>query len=177
MTSLFPHSPYAEDQPYARSILYLHTFRAGAMMGTFISFLTAPASLLPARRSLPVRNPNPLSRPPFTVQLLPRLLIHSSRGLIVGGIFGVAATFGRMYGRKEIEWQDRSWRLLENKGEEDTDLVSFGGTAVGAVVGVLAVRRGVNIGMGKAVLGGAGLGMAAGVPYMMVTFARGRKPA
>lgn len=23
----------------------------------------------------------------------------------------------RMWGREEIEWQDRSWRLLENKGQ------------------------------------------------------------
>lgn len=88
-------------------------------------------------------------------------------------------TWGRMSGKEEIEWQDRAWRIQENKGEVDTDWWVLGGGSVGAVGGgLLAARRGqIPVGVGKAVLGGAGLGMATGFPYMISTFARGRKPA
>lgn len=171
MTSLFPHTPYAEDQPNARAILYTHTTRAGAMMGSFLSLVTAPTSLLVSR----YRHSTPITGSAF----MTRLLTHSGRGLVIGGLFGAAATYGRMMGREEIEWQDRAWRLQENKGEEGTDMVALDAALVGAVVGGLAARRGVPVGMGagKAVIGGAGLGMATGVGYMISTFASGRKPA
>ncbi|KAF1963172.1 hypothetical protein CC80DRAFT_521992 [Byssothecium circinans] len=176
MTSLFPHPPYAEDQPYARTILYLHTFRAGAMTGSFIPIFTAPIAVYLSSRNAAPRNPNP--RTPLSVQLLQRHLVHSSRGLVAGGIFGLVATAGRMYGREEIEWKDRSWRLLQNRGQEVTDLVAFGGAGLGAVVGGMVARSRVGgIGGVRAVLGGTGVGMSFGVLYMMVTFARGRGPA
>jgi hypothetical protein len=28
---------------------------------------------------------------------------------------------GRMWGREDIEWKDRSWRLMENKGQLETE--------------------------------------------------------
>jgi hypothetical protein len=177
MTSLFPHPPYAEDQPYAHTVLYLHTARAGAMMGTFIGLLTAPTSHLVSR----YRQKTPTSTSKFLVNpsLLPRLLTHSSRGLILGALFGAGATYGRMMGRDEIEWQDRTWRLLENKGEVDTDWAALGGSGVGALMAGVAVRKGAlpGMGMSRAVLGGTGVGMATGVMYMIGTFAAGRKPA
>jgi hypothetical protein len=83
-----------------------------------------------------------------------------------------------MRGRTEIEWQDRSWRLLENKGEVDTDWWASGGAAAGAVAGILATRRGkipVGLGTGMAVLGSMGLGMNMGVGYMFYTFASGTR--
>lgn len=171
MTSLFPHPPYAEDQLYAHEILYLHVVRAAAMAGSFIPLFTAPASLLVSR----YRHSNPIS----TANLLPRLLTHSARGLVLGSVFGVVATWGRMLGRTEIEWQDRAWRLLENKGEVDTDWQASGGAAAGAVAGLLAARRGkIPVGMGTtAILGGAGIGMNVGMGYMFYTFANGRVPA
>ena len=88
-------------------------------------------------------------------------------------------TSGQMFGREEIEWQDRAWRLQENKGEEITDVFSFEAAAVGAVVAGLAARGGRLGAMspGRAAMGGAGLGTAAGVGFMISTFARGRKPA
>ena len=34
MTTLFlPHAPYAEDQPYAKTILTFHVLRSGATVG------------------------------------------------------------------------------------------------------------------------------------------------
>ena len=40
----------------------------------------------------------------------------------------------RMWGREEIEWKDRSWRLLENKGQVECDDWTYGGMAVGAAM-------------------------------------------
>ena len=84
-----------------------------------------------------------------------------------------------MRDREEIEWQDRTWRLLENKGEVRTDWVALGGSGVGALMAGEAIRRGLVVGMSgrMAVFGGAGLGMATGVGYMVSTYVRGRKPA
>ena len=172
MTSLFPHPLYAEDQPLAHSILYLHALRAATMTGSFIPLFTAPTSLLISR----YRHNTPFSSTNF----LPRLLTHSARGLLLGSVFGVVATWGRMRGRTEIEWQDRSWRLLENRGQMDTDWWAAGGATAGAVVAIAAARRGkipVGMGTGMAALGGAGVGMNVGVGYMFYTFANGRKLA
>jgi len=180
MTSLFPHPPYAEDQPSAHTILYLHTTRAGAMAGTFIALLTAPTAHLVSQYRYPKSSPTVVSTthtaPTF---LLNRVLTHSSRGLLLGALFGAAATFAHMRDREEIEWQDRTWRLLENKGEVRTDWVALGGSGVGALMAGEAIRRGLVVGMSgrMAVFGGAGLGMATGVGYMVSTYVRGRKPA
>jgi hypothetical protein len=83
-----------------------------------------------------------------------------------------------MRGREEIEWQDRSWRLLENKGEVQTDWETIVGTGAGAVAGVVAARRGiVPVSAGTAALGGAGVGLGSGVLFMIGTYVAGRKPA
>ena len=171
MTSYFPHTTYAEDQPNAHAILYLHVARAAAMSGSFLSLFSATASLLVSK----YRRPTPITMP----TLASRLLTHSGRGLLIGSVLGVAMTYGRMFGKEEIEWQDRAWRLQENKGEEDTDVVTFEAAAAGAVLAGLAASRG-RLGAISATggaVGGAGLGMASGVGYMISTYVRGRKPA
>jgi hypothetical protein len=87
-------------------------------------------------------------------------------------------TWGRMRGREDIEWKDRSWRILENNGELKTDWVTLGGAGAGAMGGLVAARRGViPASVRNAVLGGASVGMASGVPYMIASFAIGRSPA
>jgi hypothetical protein len=169
MTSLFTHTPYAEDQPNSHAILYLHVMRASAMSFTFISLFQFPISVIRARRS---------ATPIPTSTLVASTLKISGRSLIVGTLAGVAMTWGRMRGREEIEWQDRSWRILENKGEVHTDWMSLGGASAGAVVGLAAARRGRIPGtVSNAALGGAGVGMASGIPFMIGTYASGRKPA
>lgn len=161
MTSLYPHTPYAEDQPNSHAVLYLHVMRASAMSFTFLSF---PYSLISARLR--------------TQPLLPTVFLNSGRSLIFGALAGAAMTWGRMRGRSEIEWQDRSWRLLENKGEVDTDWETIGAMGGGALAGMTAARRGVvPLRVGQAALGGAGLGLGSGVLYMIATFVTGRKPA
>lgn len=170
MTSLFPHPQYAEDQPAAHAILYLHVMRASAMTFSFLSLPYTGLSLLASRlRTQPQ---------PHTSSILTRTLLNSGRGLVFGTFAGAAMTWGRMRGRDEVEWQDRSWRLLENKGEVDTDLETVGAAGVGAVAAVVASRRGgVPLGIARAGLGGAGLGLGSGVLFMVGTFAAGRKPA
>lgn len=83
-----------------------------------------------------------------------------------------------MRGREEIEWQDRSWRLLENNGEVKTDWESIAAAGGGAATGILAVRRGIlPLKIGQAALGGAGIGSSSGVLFMIATFIAGRTPA
>ncbi|KAF3008868.1 hypothetical protein E8E13_011009 [Curvularia kusanoi] len=110
--------------------------------------------------------------------VLSRLLLGSGRGLVLGAVAGAAMTWGRMRGKEEIEWQDRSWRLLENKGEVQTDWETIGATGVGAVAGAAAARRGaIPLSAGRAALGGAGLGLGSGILFMIGTYAAGRQPA
>lgn len=71
-----------------------------------------------------------------------------------------------MYGREEIEWKDRSWRLLESRGQNQTDEWSAAGMAGGSVVGVV-VGRSVGVAAWKGALGGVGAGSALGVVAMM----------
>ncbi|EUC48508.1 hypothetical protein COCMIDRAFT_33990 [Bipolaris oryzae ATCC 44560] len=169
MTSLFPHPAYAEDQPYARSILYLHVMRASAMSFSFFSLARFPAAVVGARY-----NKTPID---YNV-ILARTLKTAGRGLVLGTAAGVVMTWSRMRGLEEIEWKDRSWRILENNGEVKTDWVTLGAASGGAVAVLIAARRGrMKMPIGGAVLGGAGAGMAVGVPYMIASFVAGRKPA
>lgn len=75
------------------------------------------------------------------------------------------ALAGRMYGREEIEWKDRSWRLLENKSQNQTDEWSAAGMVGGAVVGATAGRS-VGVASWRAAMGGAGAGSVLGVVVM-----------
>lgn len=68
----------------------------------------------------------------------------------------------RMWGRERIEWQDRSWRLLENRGQLAVDDWSLGGTVLGVVGMALRRQTGDLLGW-RSVMGGAGLGNIAGV--------------
>jgi len=69
----------------------------------------------------------------------------------------------RMWGREEIEWKDRAWRLCENEGQMGVDNWSLGGMGVGAASAGLGMRA---LGW-KGVVGGAALGSIVGtVGYM-----------
>lgn len=168
MTSLFPHPQYAEDQPSAYAILYLHVLRASAMTFSFLSLPYTGISILRSR----------IQHQPVSMNtVLSRTLLNSGRGLILGAVAGVAMTWGRMRGKSPVEWQDRSWRLLENKGEVNTDWETIGATGVGALTGLGVARRGVvPLSAARATLGGAGLGLGSGVLFMVGTYIVGRKP-
>jgi len=140
-THYLPHPPYAEDQPYSHLILTTHILSRGFQTGALFGSLLGTARHLYIHRT--------------TALLLPSLLRSSGIGGAVGvGAMAVAVPV-RMRGREEIEWQDRSWRLLENRGQVECDVFS----AVGAVVGA-----GVVGGAGwRGMVGGAGLGGLLGV--------------
>ncbi|KAF1916897.1 hypothetical protein BDU57DRAFT_517291 [Ampelomyces quisqualis] len=169
MDSLFPQAAYAEDQRDSKSILYLHVMRASTMSFTFFSLFRFPFAMARAHyRKTPVDLP----------VLVARTLQSSGRAFALGSVVGALATWGRMRGKEEIEWQDRAWRILGNKGEMKTDWVTVGGVGAGAIASIVAARRGVvPISVGTAVLGGAGAGSGIGIPFMISTFATGRKPA
>ncbi|KAH7399008.1 hypothetical protein DE146DRAFT_514925 [Phaeosphaeria sp. MPI-PUGE-AT-0046c] len=169
MDSIFAQAAYAEDQTNAHSILYLHVMRASAMSFTFLSLVQFPFDAARARYQ---------QTPADLTTLLTRTFRSSGRAFVIGTAAGALATWGRMRGMAEVEWQDRAWRILNNKGEMQTDWTTAGGLGAGAVVGVAAARRGaLALSTGNAILGGAGVGSSIGIPFMISTFARGRKPA
>ncbi|KAJ9144364.1 hypothetical protein NKR19_g6460, partial [Coniochaeta hoffmannii] len=103
MSRLFPRAPYAEDQPYYHTILAFHVLSRGFVIGAGVGALAYSA-----RR---------LIRPSPSLSLLR----SSGNGALVGtGLLAVALA-GRMRGREEIEWRDRSYRLLWNRGQVEVD--------------------------------------------------------
>jgi len=64
-----------------------------------------------------------------------------------------------MWGREEIEWQDRSWRLLHNQGQVECDDWTYGGMALG-LAAVAARGRGLEL---KSVVGVVGSGSILGM--------------
>ncbi|ELR08905.1 hypothetical protein GMDG_03574, partial [Pseudogymnoascus destructans 20631-21] len=135
MSQFLPHATYAEYQRHPYAILTGHVlyrgFAAGALVGAIAPF--------------PIMMFRPLKYP------LPLVVLRSAgMGTVVGtGVLALALA-GRMYGREEIEWKDRSWRLLANKGQVEVDTWSGVGTVMGALVARGKGWRGR--------LGGAGLG-------------------
>jgi hypothetical protein len=147
MTTLFPHSSYAEDQPHSQTVLRFHCALRGLNLGAILAVPTAAASTLTwGPRALP------------TFQS--RLLLHSFRGTLGGLIFGVFAVESRMFGREDIEWKDRSWRLLNNKGQIEVDNWILIGGAIGAM---LSARRGRTVlSLSRRVVSGLGIGTVGG---------------
>ncbi|KAH6892330.1 hypothetical protein B0T10DRAFT_559919 [Thelonectria olida] len=146
MSRFFPHTPYAEDQPLAHSILTGHVIARTVTASTLIA-----GGITTARQLIP------FIRPATALAFAPRLVRSASTGTLVALGLGAFMTLGRMHGREDIEWRDRSWRLLENKGQVETDDWTVAGGVVGAAAGV-----GAGLGWRGAV-GGAGLGSVAGM--------------
>lgn len=149
MSRFFPHPAFAEDQPFPHVILTTHVltrgFTAGALVGSLIRlpgyFLSKPTSSIPA---------GPLST---------AVLRSAGVGTVVGtGLLSVVLAV-RMWDKEPIEWADRSWRLLENKGQVEVDDWSYSGALLGAAATTLSRR---NLGW-RGLLGGMGLGSLVGV--------------
>lgn len=148
MSRFFPHTPYAEDQPLSRTILTTHVIARTITASALIS-----AGITTTRQLVPAFRPKVAD-----LSLAPRLLRSASTGTLVAVGVGAAMTAGRMRGREEIEWQDRSWRLLENKGQLETDDWSFAGMAAGAAAGAAVGGLG-----WRGAVGGMGLGNVGGM--------------
>ncbi|KAB5545549.1 hypothetical protein GE09DRAFT_1243229 [Coniochaeta sp. 2T2.1] len=141
MFRLFPQPPaYAEDQPLSHTILTWHVLSRGFALGSGFGSLTYLV-----RRYILKPNPS-LS-----------LLRSSGTGSLVGTGLLTLALLGRMRGRDEIEWKDRSWRLLWNRGQREVDDFWLGGLVLGGGVVAVAARGGAETGRGKGGGGGKGV--------------------
>ncbi|OAA67634.1 hypothetical protein ISF_03810 [Cordyceps fumosorosea ARSEF 2679] len=149
MSRYFPHTPYAEDQPLAYTILTTHVAMRAVTLGTLLGIATTSA-----RTAIPaLRRPNAA---PFAARLLRSCAASIAVTLGVTGV-GLAA---RMRGRERIEWQDRSWRLLENRGQLETDDWTCAGMGGGAAAAALVM--GGRTGW-RGFVGAAGLGSVGGM--------------
>ncbi|KAM4056293.1 hypothetical protein HRG_003210 [Hirsutella rhossiliensis] len=168
MSRFFPHAPYAEDQPLARTILTTHVATRAVTTGTILGVGASEA--LRVIRSLRGGKPtSPTAAPPggstapggSSNGMLPRLLRPAATGSLVGVGLAAAALALRMRGREPVEWQDRSWRLLANRGQVETDDWTYAAMAAAAAAS-LASARGRALGL-VGVVGALGLGSVGGM--------------
>ncbi|KAJ5669212.1 hypothetical protein N7462_010282 [Penicillium macrosclerotiorum] len=161
MSYLFPTAEFAEDQPQARTILATHVLSRGFQLGSAIGLLNSGAAVLLRRRSLTA----------------PVLLRSTGTGAIIGtGIAGVGLV-ARMWGREEIEWQDRSWRLRYNSGQVAVDKWSEPFAAIGAFAVAARGASGSLMGGWRGLVGGAGVGSLAGIVGCMIVTQISPSPA
>ena len=180
MNYVFPHPPYAEDQRYAKTILVTHCLHrgvaAGALSGAAAPIVAVPFRLLrravaadsaPIHPSTSVPTPGPTrtattasaatTRPRAPLLTGGMVVRSAGTGGVVGmGLLGVAVAL-RMKGQEEYAWQDRSWRILENVGQNVTDEGGLLGAAAGA--GWAMASRG-NLGGWRGAVGRIALGNA-----------------
>ncbi|KAM3444700.1 hypothetical protein NHJ13734_001202 [Beauveria thailandica] len=165
MSRYFPHTAYAEDQPLARTILATHVATRAVTVGTLLGItLTGARTMIPALR--PRVEQQQSQRPPFAAARL----LRSCAGSILAtlGVAGVGLVV-RMWGRDDIEWRDRSWRLLESKGQLETDDWTYGGMGAATATALVMARARAGAKAGKlpaaaaAVLGWRGVVGAAGL--------------
>lgn len=149
MSRFWPHTPFAEDQPYPHAILYTHVLTRAIQAGAVVGSASGAAWAL-------LRRSRGITPPTFAATILR----STGVGAVVGtGLLAVGLPM-RMWGREEIEWKDRSWRLLENKGQVEVDDWTYGGMALGLVSAVASGRR--NLGWRGAV-GRVGMGSVVGM--------------
>jgi len=153
MSRFFPHPSYAEDQPYAKTILTTHVLTRGLTTGAVIggvlfggrAFVTrlssSSSSSSTSGTSIKTSASNSNNINSQTSPLARRLI----RGVGVStlwtmGLVGLGMV-ARMWGREGIEWKDRSWRLLENKGQLECDDWTYAGMAVGVIAASVVMIR------------------------------------
>jgi hypothetical protein len=141
MSRFWPHTPYAEDQPLALPILTTHVLTRGFQCGGVIGPIVGASRYY-------LSKPTRVSGQPLSTVILRA----TGRSSIIATALVAVALAARMRDREHIEWADRSWRLLENKGQVEVDDWSLGGAAVGALAtgvrraGFLAVTGGTAVG-------------------------------
>ncbi|KAJ1329235.1 DUF1757 domain-containing protein [Microdochium nivale] len=141
MSRLFPHPAYAEDQPYAKTVLTTHVLTRGLTTGTVIGSALFGARACTAwirPQKPPAAMPAAATAAPVTRQFLRSIGVSTAWTLSLVGV----AMVGRMWGRESIEWKDRSWRLLESKGQLEVDDWTYAGIGVGLAAWAVSLRRG-----------------------------------
>ncbi|KAL1966152.1 hypothetical protein VTN77DRAFT_4704 [Rasamsonia byssochlamydoides] len=156
MSRFFPHPPYAEDQPLHHTILATHVLHRGFQSGSVIGLLYGTSRVLVKDFHRGIKT--------ALVTGWPAIQRSVGFGSVVGTSILAVALPLRMAGLEEIEWKDRSWRLLENKGQLAVDDWSVAGILVGLGSSALLRNKQLSVPLGwKTVLGRAGLGSTIGV--------------
>ncbi|KAK9351483.1 hypothetical protein V1523DRAFT_416678 [Lipomyces doorenjongii] len=154
MSRFFPHTPYAEDQPLHRTILTTHVlyrgFQAGAIGGIMNGMVRSLVTTIRTGSS--------------STMFAGWSALQRSTG--IGSVVGLGAMVVilplRMWGKTEIEWKDRSWRLLENKGQMAVDDWSLSGAVLMPLYMFMRKHNGERLGW-KMAMGRAGIGSTAGI--------------
>ena len=120
MSRFYPHTEYAEDQPYPKTILTAHVLDRGFQSGAVIGLASGVIRSLIRKRPLATA-----------------ILTPTGTGALIGTALMIPGLPFYMSGKEDIEWRDRSWRLLENEGQKEVDDWS----SVGFVGGVIAAAR------------------------------------
>lgn len=158
MDFFFAPAAYAEDQANSKIILGVHVlhrgFNLGSMLGIGASLATMTFQKMRSTSGL-IHIYSPLSN---TIQF-------ASKGGIYGVGLGAIMLAGRMYDKDLIEWQDRSWRLLNHSTQIQTDEFSL----VGAIIGynLQTVYRSTYPKAPRALFGGAAMGSSAAIVAML----------
>ncbi|OKL58527.1 hypothetical protein UA08_06163 [Talaromyces atroroseus] len=150
----WPHPPYAEDQPYAKSLLYVHVFQRGFQAGAGVGLVHAVYKAI-----RPATSATKSAAASTTTAKQTQFLARIGRACLVGSGVSMALLTARMWGLEQIEWQDRSWRLLENEGQVMHDRYGDWGAGLGVVSALVGGTRSVGWQM---VVGRAGVGALAG---------------
>jgi hypothetical protein len=82
---------------------------------------------------------------------------------MIGAGIASLGLIGRMWGREEIEWKDRSWRLRYNTGQVAVDNWGEPAAALGVLVVASRGLAGPAPGSWRGVVGGAGVGSLIGI--------------
>ncbi|KAI1262556.1 hypothetical protein F5Y18DRAFT_153398 [Xylariaceae sp. FL1019] len=125
MSRYFPHTAYAEDQPLAKTILTTHIETRAIATGTIVggAIYGAKDAMQRIRKSKPA--------PSLTVPRSHVFLRYAGSSTLWTLGFVSVGLVGRFWGKEEIEWKDRSWRLLENKGQLAVDDWTYPAMAAG----------------------------------------------
>jgi hypothetical protein len=157
MSRLFPHAEYAEDQRLGHTILTTHVLARGATTGAIVGVGIMGGRVLYGSM---FGQGGAVGGPSGAI----RLFRAAGQGTLIGTALLAVALAGRMRGREDIEWRDRSWRLLENRGQVETDDWCLGGAVIGlgTTAAMMASGRTPSLGI-RGLIGGPGLGSAVGV--------------
>ncbi|KAK6827021.1 hypothetical protein RU639_004564 [Aspergillus parasiticus] len=142
LSTFWPHTEYAEDQPFPKLVLTGHvldrSFQAGAFLGSTTGLIRI--GLLAYQ---PTSNNKFYTRFIIPPGSTPATLLMRSTG--TGAVLGLGAMAAMLpyylVKWEPIEWQDRSWRLLENPGQVEVDTWGFVGAVLGVTGLVVMARR------------------------------------
>ena len=152
LDTVVPHAEYAEDQRYEKGVLYAHVGYRGLQSGAVLGAAVGATRTFRQRKALPTS----LARAAWL------------RPIGIGGVIGMGVSMAlvplRMMGREKIEWQDRTWRLLANKSQEEVDNWTLPGSMLGAAVAARVARP---VGW-RSIMGGAGVGSMTALGALML---------